>query len=57
MSLFGFGQEYFKKGAKSQGIFQWFAGAKGLNQQMRTVYDHTTHLRNALGGLQFGTAN
>ena len=57
MSLFGFGQEYFKKGAKNQGIFQWFAGAKGLNQQMRTVYDHTTHLRNGLGGLQFGVAN
>jgi len=57
LSLFGLGTKYFEKGAKNQGIFRWFAGAKGLNQQMRTVYDHTTHLRNGLGGLQFGLAN
>jgi len=24
---------------------------------MKTGYDHTTHLRNALGGYQFGLAN
>tara|TARA_R110002020_G_scaffold52798_3_gene148181 strand:+ start:3754 stop:10554 length:6801 start_codon:yes stop_codon:yes gene_type:complete len=47
----------FNEGAKNVSAVQWFAGAKGLNQQMRTVYDHTTHLRNNLGGFQFGLAN
>ena len=56
-SLFGLGGSYFKEGIKNQGAFQLFIGAKGLQQQMRTVYDHTTHLRNGLGGLQFGVAN
>jgi len=45
------------KGFKNFEPVRWFAGAKGVNQQMRTVYDHTTHLRNALGGFQFGLAN
>ncbi len=45
------------KGFKNFEPVRWFSGAKGLNQQMRTVYDHTTHLRNALGGFQFGLAN
>lgn len=49
--------ERFSKGVKNQGAVQLFVGAKGLQQQMRTVYDHTTHLRNALGGFQFGLAN
>ena len=49
--------ERFSKGLKNQGAVQLFVGAKGIHQQMRTVYDHTTHLRNALGGFQFGLAN
>ena len=57
LSLFGLGAKYFSGGIKNQGAFQLFIGAKGLQQQMRTVYDHTTHLRNGLGGLQFGVAN
>jgi hypothetical protein len=47
----------FANGLKNQEVVRYFAGAKGFNQQMRTVYDHTTHLRNALGGFQFGLAN
>ena len=34
-----------------------FATLKGLSQQSKTVYSHTTHLRNFLGGIQFGIAN
>lgn len=34
-----------------------FATLKGLSQQSKTVYSHTTHFRNFLGGLQFGIAN
>ena len=47
----------FGNALKNVGVFQYFGLAKGLNQQMRTVYDHTTQLRNGLGGLQFGLAN
>ena len=47
----------FGNALKNVGAFQYFGLAKGLNQQMRTVYDHTTQLRNGLGGLQFGLAN
>ena len=47
----------FSKGLKNQEVVRYFSGVKGFNQQMRTVYDHTTHLRNALGGFQFGLAN
>ena len=47
----------FSKGLKNESAIRYFSAAKGFNQQMRTVYDHTTHLRNALGGFQFGLAN
>ena len=57
VSIFGLGKDKFKKGLKSGPMWQYYVGAKGLNQQMRTVYDHTTHLRNGLGGYQFGLAN
>ena len=44
-------------GYKGTAPARYFSTAKGLNQQMRTVWDHTTHLRNAIGGFQFGLAN
>jgi len=44
-------------GFKSNSAVRYFSTAKGVNQQMRTVWDHTTHLRNAIGGFQFGLAN
>ena len=46
-----------KDGLKNQETFRYFAAAKGTQQSMRTIYDHTTHLRNAIGGFQFGLAN
>lgn len=48
---------FFKNGFKQNELGRYLSGAKGLSQQMKTVYDHTTHLRNALGGYQFGLAN
>jgi hypothetical protein len=47
----------FKQGVKGNELGRYLSGVKGLSQQMKTVYDHTTHLRNALGGYQFGLAN
>ena len=47
----------FKQGLKGNELSRYITGAKGLSQQMKTIYDHTTHLRNALGGYQFGLAN
>ena len=47
----------FKQGLKGNELSRYVTGAKGITQQMKTVYDHTTHLRNALGGYQFGLAN
>ena len=47
----------FKNGVKGSESTRYLVAAKGLSQQMKTVYDHTTHLRNALGGYQFGLAN
>ena len=37
--------------------FQSYAALKGGSQAMKTVASHITHLRNMLGGLQFGIAN
>lgn len=37
--------------------FQSYAALKGGSQAMKTVASHVTHLRNMLGGLQFGIAN
>lgn len=34
-----------------------FATAKGGSQAAKTIYSHVTHLRNVLGGAQFGIAN
>jgi hypothetical protein len=34
-----------------------FSTAKGFSQQMKTVLNHVTHIRNFLGGAQFGVAN
>ena len=31
--------------------------AKGVSQASKTVLSHVTHLRNYLGGMQFGIAN
>jgi len=36
---------------------QTYAALKGGSQAMKTVASHITHLRNMLGGLQFGLAN
>ena len=47
----------FSKGLKNNEVIRYYSAAKGTNQMMRTIYDHTTHLRNALGGFQFGLAN
>ena len=37
--------------------FQNYAALKGGSQAMKTVASHVTHLRNMLGGMQFGIAN
>ena len=34
-----------------------FFALKGFSQKTKTVYSHVTHLRNFLGGMQFGLAN
>lgn len=34
-----------------------FFAMKGFSQKTKTVYSHVTHLRNFLGGMQFGLAN
>tara|TARA_R100000315_G_scaffold46863_2_gene21612 strand:- start:1341 stop:6395 length:5055 start_codon:yes stop_codon:yes gene_type:complete len=38
-------------------LLQNFATAKGFSQQMKTVGNHVTHIRNFLGGAQFSIAN
>jgi|14BtaG_2_1085337.scaffolds.fasta_scaffold00164_20 hypothetical protein len=38
-------------------LLQNFSTAKGFSQQMKTVLNHVTHIRNFLGGAQFGVAN
>ena len=38
-------------------LLQNFSTAKGFSQQMKTVLNHVTHIRNFLGGAQFGIAN
>ena len=39
------------------GMVRNFATMKGASQAAKTVYSHVTHLRNVLGGMQFGVAN
>jgi hypothetical protein len=34
-----------------------FAALKGSSQALKTVYSHVTHIRNVVGGAQFGLAN
>jgi hypothetical protein len=38
-------------------LYKNFLTLKGTSQKMKTVYSHVTHFRNALGGMQFATAN
>ena len=38
-------------------LFRNFATLKGKSQAAKTVYSHVTHLRNMIGGAQFGIAN
>lgn len=45
---------------KSQGlgrIGNYFGATKSFSQKMKTVWSHVTHLRNVMGGFQFGIAN
>lgn len=37
--------------------YRRFLAAKGFSQKAKTIYSHVTHLRNGLGGVQFGIAN
>jgi len=39
------------------GVIRNFATLKGTSQAAKTIYSHVTHLRNILGGAQFGVAN
>ena len=43
-------------GVLEKGYIQ-FMKAKGVSQASKTVLSHVTHLRNYLGGMQFGVAN
>lgn len=38
-------------------LYKNFLTLKGTSQKMKTVYSHVTHFRNAIGGMQFATAN
>jgi len=38
-------------------LYKNFLSLKGASQASKTVYSHVTHLRNFLGGTQFGMAN
>ena len=41
----------------NQGWYKNFLYLKGQSQANKTIYSHVTHLRNVIGGLQFGLAN
>ncbi len=41
----------------NQGWYKNYLYLKGQSQANKTIYSHITHLRNVLGGLQFGLAN
>jgi hypothetical protein len=41
----------------NQGWYKNFLYLKGQSQANKTIYSHVTHLRNVVGGLQFGLAN
>ena len=47
------------RSGKGWGADTWrfYVGLKGTSQSMKTVYDHTTHARNIIGGAQFMIAN
>lgn len=38
-------------------FYRGFLSLKGLSQKAKTVFSHVTHLRNVIGGAQFGAAN
>jgi len=37
--------------------YKFYIGAKGLTQNLNTVWSHVTHARNVIGAYQFGIAN
>lgn len=45
------------EGGLINGMVRNFATLKGTSQAVKTIYSHVTHLRNILGGAQFGIAN
>ena len=45
------------KGYLESESYKNFLTMKAMSQKSKTVYSHVTHLRNFLGGMQFGTAN
>lgn len=55
------GEESKLIGAQSKGplidLYKNFLTLKGQSQKSKTVYSHVTHLRNIMGGAQFGVAN
>tara|TARA_R100001082_G_C4366130_1_gene162036 strand:+ start:4110 stop:9902 length:5793 start_codon:yes stop_codon:yes gene_type:complete len=42
---------------KNEPFFLGLGAIKGFNQNMRTTWDHTTHLRNGFGSAQWSVAN
>lgn len=45
------------QGSKLANWYKNFLSVKGTSQKLKTVFSHVTHLRNFLGGMQFGIAN
>lgn len=48
---------HLMQGAKLSNWYKNFLSLKGTSQKLKTVFSHVTHLRNFLGGMQFGIAN
>ena len=49
--------ETLQKDGYLAATWRTYVGQKGFAQSMKTVYDHVTHMRNIVGGYQFGLAN
>tara|TARA_R110001592_G_scaffold5604_1_gene30898 strand:+ start:5831 stop:9982 length:4152 start_codon:yes stop_codon:yes gene_type:complete len=49
--------ETLQKDGYLAATWRTYVGQKGFAQSMKTVYDHVTHMRNVIGGYQFGLAN
>tara|TARA_R110002050_G_scaffold15519_6_gene47640 strand:- start:754 stop:5901 length:5148 start_codon:yes stop_codon:yes gene_type:complete len=49
--------ETLQKDGYLAATWRTYVGQKGFAQSMKTVYDHVTHMRNIIGGYQFGLAN